>query len=257
MDTQIISYEFPLNERIRVFMRLEQLFTELNYFLGKDNLLEKRVVMKTLLDVSQIFSRNNIKSELFKETERLLTMLNNQAKKSDVDIEKIKENIETLTALKQMLHGYNEKIGASLVKNHLFQSFSQRSMIPGGTYSFDLPSYHYWLLQAESVRMDELKSWVKPFLDMYGAIDTILTLIRDKGIKQDEVAEKGFFQLTLKDDGICQLLNIEVPQERHCFAEISGGRHRFTVRFMQAVLNEERPTQTKKDISFSLTCCYL
>ncbi|MCK5729125.1 MAG: cell division protein ZapD [Methylococcales bacterium] len=256
MDTQI-NYEFPLNERIRVFMRLEQLFIELKHFLESETVLDKRVVMKTLLDISMIFNRNNIKSELFKESERLLTVLNVAPKDFNSDNFNVEDSIKKLTDFKDMLHSYHEKIGATLAKNHLFQSFAQRSMIPGGTYSFDLPSYHYWLLQAEKTRLDELHEWVKPFLDMYDAIDLVLSLIRIKGAKKQEIAEKGFFQLTLKDQGICQLLQIQVPQNAHCFAEISGGRHRFTVRFMQAALKEERPTQTKKDVEFALTCCYL
>ncbi|MCK5898617.1 MAG: cell division protein ZapD [Methylococcales bacterium] len=256
MDTQI-NYEFPLNERIRVLMRLEQLFIELKHFLEIDTILDRRVVMKTLLDISMIFNRNNIKSELFKESERLLNILNTAPKEFDSDDFNVKDSIKKLTDLKNMLHSYNEKIGATLTKNHLFQSFSQRSMIPGGTYSFDLPSYHYWLLQANEIRLDELHEWIKPFLDMYDAIDLVLSLIRIKGIQKQELAEKGFFQLTLKDQGICQLLQIQVPQNSHCFAEISGGRHRFTVRFMQAALKEERPTQTKQDVNFNLTCCYL
>ncbi|MCK5924421.1 MAG: cell division protein ZapD, partial [Methylococcales bacterium] len=252
-----INYEFPLNERIRVFMRLEQLFIELKHFLESETVLDKRVVMKTLLDISMIFNRNNIKSELFKESERLLTVLNVAPKDFNSDNFNVEDSIKKLTDFKDMLHSYHEKIGATLAKNHLFQSFAQRSMIPGGTYSFDLPSYHYWLLQAEKTRLDELHEWVKPFLDMYDAIDLVLSLIRIKGAKKQEIAEKGFFQLTLKDQGICQLLQIQVPQNAHCFAEISGGRHRFTVRFMQAALKEERPTQTKKDVEFALTCCYL
>jgi cell division protein ZapD len=112
-------------------------------------------------------------------------------------------------------------------------------------------------LQTEKQQMDEWETWVSPFLNMYEVIDLILSLIRVKGLKKEEMAKKGFFQLSLSNQGICQLLNIETLQKYHCFAEISGGRHRFTVRFMQAALEEKRPTQTAQDIPFSLTCCYL
>jgi cell division protein ZapD len=255
VDTQI-SYEFPLNERIRIFMRLEQLFIELKHFLVGKTILDKRVVMATLLDISMIFSRNNIKSDLLKESERLSNVLNKMLINPEVDKTQIKEMLEKLKQSKSILHTYNEKIGASLAKNYLFQSFSQRSTIPGGTCSFDLPAYHYWLRQEEKQQIQELKQWIKPFLDMYDAVELILGLIRDSGISNKETAHKGFFQLTLKTNEICQLLQVHVDKSNQCFAEISGGRHRFTVRFMRAASEGERPTQMPTNIPFTLSCCY-
>jgi cell division protein ZapD len=257
VDTQT-SYEFPLNERIRVFMRLEQLFIELKHFLTGSSILDKRAVMGTLLNISTIFSRNNIKSELLKESERLTNVLNKIIDNPDVNDRKLNDMLTKLTESKTILHAYNEKVGASLTKNYLFQSFSQRSTIPGGTCSFDLPAYHYWLAQTEEKQTQELKKWTKPFLDMYHAIELILDLIRESGIPEQKVASKGFFQLTLNSNEICQLLRVQVSQKNRCFAEISGGRHRFTVRFMRFSSEDgERPTQCPSDMSFSLSCCYL
>lgn len=257
MNTQT-SYEFPLNERIRVFMRLEQLFIELKHFLTGSSILDKRAVMGTLLNISMIFNRNNIKSELLKESERLINVLNKMTDNSDPDGSKLNEMLTKLAESKKILHAYNEKIGVSLTKNYLFQSFSQRSTIPGGTCSFDLPAYHYWLAQTEEKQTQELKKWTKPFLDMYHAIELILNLIRESGVPEQKVAPKGFFQLTLNSNEICQLLRVEVPQKNRCFAEISGGRHRFTVRFMRFPSEDgERPTQYPSDMDFSLNCCYL
>ncbi len=257
MDTQT-SYEFPLNERIRVFMRLEQLFIELKHFLTGTTILDKRAVMGTLLNISMIFSRNNIKSELLKESERLSNILNKTINNADVNDSELSDMLAELAKSKTMLHAYNEKIGASLAKNYLFQSFSQRSTIPGGTCSFDLPAYHYWLAQTEEKQTQELKEWTKPFLDMYYAIELILDLIRKNGVSEQKVAAKGFFQLTLNSNEICQLLQVQIPQNSRCFAEVSGGRHRFTVRFMRFSSEDgERPTQYSTDMPFSLSCCYL
>ncbi len=257
MDIQT-SYEFPLNERIRVFLRLEQLFIELRHFLMGSSILDKRAVMGTLLSISTIFSRNNIKSELLKESERLINVLNKRRDSPDAKVSELDEMLTKLADSKKILHTYNEKIGGSLIKNYLFQSFSQRNTIPGGTCSFDLPAYHYWLSQTEEKQTEELEEWTKPFLDMYHAIELILNLIRENGIPEEKIAPKGFFQLTLDNNEICQLLRVQIPQKNPCFAEISGGRHRFTVRFMRFSSEEgERPIQWSSDMPFSLSCCYL
>lgn len=257
MDTQT-TYEFPLNERIRVFMRLEQLFIQLKHFLQGTTISDKRAVMSILLDISMIFSRNNIKSELLKESERLSSILNKIAKNPDVDSSKLEEMLLKLDERKRALHASNGKIGAPLINSYLFQSFSQRSSIPGGTCSFDLPTFHYWLAQEESKQTQQLNEWTKPFLEIYGAIDLILNLIRQSGDSRQEVANAGFFQLTLDSNEICQLLRVQVPQNTPCFAEISGGRHRFTVRFMKPALEgSERPAQISSNIPFTLSCCHL
>jgi cell division FtsZ-interacting protein ZapD len=46
------------------------------------------------------------------------------------------------------------------MKSDLFQTISQRSSIPGGTCSFDLPSYHYWLEQEKQRQDEDLNMWI-------------------------------------------------------------------------------------------------
>ncbi|NOQ34905.1 MAG: cell division protein ZapD [Methylococcaceae bacterium] len=256
MDTQT-TYEFPLNERIRVFMRLEQLFIQLKHFLAGSTTSDKRAVMAILFDVSMIFSRNNIKSELLKESERLSNVLNKIANNPEVDRTKLDEMLHQLSESKERLHQRDGKIGAELINSYLFQNFSQRGSIPGGTCSFDLPIFHYWLSQDEEKQARELEAWTKPFLDIHDSVSLVLNLIRQSGVSRQEVAKAGFFQLTLDSSEVCQLLRVQVLQKNPCYAEISGGRHRFTVRFMRAALQGERPAQMSTDIAFSLSCCHL
>jgi len=40
-------------------------------------------------------------------------------------------------------------------------------------------------------------------------------------------------------------------------AEISGGKHRFTIRFMEQPDSSARPVQTKDNVRFVLHCCIL
>ena len=65
-----ITYEFPLNERIRVFIRLEQLFQQLLHFSAGATANDKRAALNVLQDITLIFKRNDIKSEVLKELER-------------------------------------------------------------------------------------------------------------------------------------------------------------------------------------------
>ncbi|MCQ8104261.1 cell division protein ZapD [Methylomonas sp. SURF-2] len=249
------TYEFPLNERIRVFMRLEQLFQQLSHFMAGDSVFDKRAAVDTLLDILVIFGRADLKSELIKELDRHAKVLGMLSGSQDVDTQKLQEILSELTQASRNLYNASGKVGASVMESGLFQSISQRSTIPGGTCSFDLPAFHYWLEQDRADQQRDFQQWTQPFADIRNAIDLILGFIRQSSAPKQEIAQAGFFQLALDKSHPVQLLRVGVSASVGCFAEISGGKHRFSIRFMMPSSDENRPTQTPADISFSLSRC--
>lgn len=253
--TTNITYEFPLNERIRVFIRLEQLFQQFSHFLSGMTAWDKRAALNALLDIMTIFSRNDVKSELLKELERHAKVLNRIANSQSVDSDKVEHLLAQLNQTSKKLYAASGKIGIHVMESDLFQSYAQRSSIPGGTCSFDLPEFHYWLEQDESLRLKDLQQWSSPFSDIRAAIDMILHFIRDSNLAKQEVAEAGFFQITLDKSQPYQLLKVSLDKSLPYFAEISGGKHRCTIRFMVPSSDEKRPVQSSDNIPFDLTCC--
>ena len=252
--TERIVYEFPLSERIRVFMRLEHLFLQADHFMEGSSVSDSRAVITTLLDILAIFRRNDLKSEILKELDRHSSVLTRISQNKGVDLDKLQLILDELETISRELYATNGKIGVSLMDNELFKNIAQRSSIPGGTCAFDLPEYHYWLEQKDNRRYGDLESWIQPFTTTRHAIDLILRFIRQSSVPTQEVAQAGFFQLTLDRALAYQLLSISIDASQPYFAEISGGKHRFTVRFM-SVLNNERPTQSNEDVDFQLTRC--
>ena len=59
---------------------------------------------------------------------------------------------DQINQITKRLYDINGRVGSHLEENELLQSITQRSSIPGGPYSFDLPEYHYWLTQDESIQ---------------------------------------------------------------------------------------------------------
>lgn len=254
MNTQT-TYEFPLNERIRVFMRLEQLFQQLSHFMAGNSVFDKRAAIDSLLDILAIFSRSDLKSELIKELERHAKVLSHLSNNQDVDNQKLQEILAELNQASRNLYNASGKVGASVMESGLFQSISQRSAIPGGTCSFDLPAFHYWLEQDPAKQQKDLEQWTQPFADIRIAIDLILGFIRRSSVPKQEVAQAGFFQLALDKAHPVQLIRVSVSASLQCFAEISGGKHRFSIRFMRPSKDENRPTQIQDDVPFTLTHC--
>jgi len=248
-------YEFPLNERIRVFMRLEQLFEQLNHFMEGSTVPDHRAVISVLLDILMIFSRNDLKSELLKELDRHSKTLNLISSNQGVDTEKLDQILSNLTDISKKLYNTNGKIGVSIMESDLFQSISQRNSIPGGTCSFDLPAFHYWLEQDKESQQHDLAQWTKPLINIRAAIELILSFIRQSSLPTQQLANAGFFQLSLDKSQSFQLLRVSVDSSLPLFAEISGGKHRFTIRFMSPSSGSKRPRQIAEDVPFSLTSC--
>ena len=138
----------------------------------------------------------------------------------------------------------------------MFKCISQRSAIPGGTCAFDLPAYHYWLQRDVGQRKQDMEEWMQPFAPIRTAIDLLLNFIRQSATPTEEQGSSGFFQKTLDHSLPFQLLRVGLPRTQPCFAEISGGKHRFTIRFMQTN-GGERPSQSENNIDFMLTCCLI
>jgi cell division protein ZapD len=252
----LVLYEFPLNERIRVFMRLEQLFQQTNHFMEGDSIWDSRAVISSLLEIVAIFSRNDLKSEILKELDRHSSIFNKMLHHQDIDQDKLTGMLSRLGAISEELYATPGKIGLPLMESDLCKSISQRNSIPGGTYAFDLPAYHFWLQQNESHRRKDLERWLRPFSIIRTAIDLLLTSIRQSASPSSERAENGFFQKTLDHSLPFQLLQVGVDRSLPYFAEISGGKHRFTIRFM-ATNAHDRATQTDQEIPFQLSCCLL
>jgi len=251
----LILYEFPLNERVRLFIRLEHLFQQFDHFVHGGSTWDCRAVVSTLIDIAGVFSRNDLKSEALQEIDRQTAVLNRMAKLYEgVDQDMVQQVIERLEGMSKELYAFSGKLGSSLMENELFKGIAQRSSMPGGSCSFDLPAYHHWLEGDEAQRREDLVAWIQPFLQVRSAIDLLLNFIRTSATPVQELAHGGFYQKTLDHTLSFQLLRVAVPRYEPYYVEVSGGKHRFTIRFMlrDSVL---RPVQTTEDIDFLLTCC--
>jgi len=216
---------------------------------------DKRAAIATLLDIMSIFRRNDLKSEVLKELDRHAKVLNKIVNNQSANTQKVHDLLDQISETSQKLYAANGKIGIHIMESDLFQSVTQRSSIPGGTCSFDLPEYHYWLEQDESTRLKDLERWSSPFTDVRNAIDLVLDFIRNSASPSEEVAVAGFFQFSLDRGQPYQLIKVSVDKSLSCFAEISGGKHRCSIRFMAPSADDKRPSQSLEDIPFDLTCC--
>ncbi len=251
-----IIYEQPLNERIRTFLRLEFLFAQAEHTLHGVSSWDSRATLACLIDILNIFGRNDLKTEVIKELERQAANLAPLEKLPGVDKAKLNETLGNMELLIDKLYVTQGQIGQLLKESEFLCSVKQRSSIPGGTCDFDLPGYHYWLQQPLERRLRDLETWLGEFAIIRSALQLILRQVRESAPAKAMVAKGGFYQQSLDTNAPYQLIRAILPADAACFAEISGGKHRFTIRFMELKM-AERPVQASHDVAFQLACCAL
>lgn len=255
MENTII-YEQPLNERIRNFLRLEHLFQQAFYTLRGYSVWDSRTTLSSLIDILDILSRSDLKTELLKELERHQIALAKLKDIPGVDKEQLESILSQLNSALNELHNIQGQLGQRLREHELLASLRQRSTVAGGSCHFDLPAYHYWLQQPPEERISILENWFEELNPVNRPITLMLGIIRESTHLQDMIAEKGFYQQTLDNNSPVQLIRVALSQNSPYFAEISGGKHRFSVRFMRQQ-DDDRPIQSQDDIQFKLGCCHI
>jgi len=253
--TDTIIYEQPLNERIRTFLRIEFLFKRIDPILQHGNIAQHRDALTNLLTILSIFERSDLKQEIIKELERLTSTLSALENKPGVDMGALNDLLEQLDQILDELHLKKSALGQSLRENEFLSSIRQRSTIAGGSCDFDLPAYHYWLEHSSSdAQKQQLLAWTEQLKSARSAIDIALKLLRSSTGFNEYSAQSGFYQQSLDNGQSHQLIRIKIAKDANCYPEISGGKHRFTVRFMKFDI-EQRAKQVREDIEFSLSCC--
>jgi len=252
-----LIYEQPLNERIRSFLRLEFLFREVRHHLAGATEWDSRSTLSGLLEIMAIFGRSDLKSEVMKELERHTANLARLERNPDVNASQLTELLGELDILNDQLHAISGPIGTDLKGHEFLGTIRQRSAIPGGTCDFDVPEYHFWLQRPSEQRLQDLIAWLETYNAIGRAIQLVLKLTRGSNLFRDQVAGEGFYQKALDPNVPCQLVRVALPEDSENFAEISGGRHRFTIRFMEQSSINERPIQTRSNVDFELACCII
>ena len=254
--TDSCIYELPLNERIRTLLRLEFLFQQARYSMRGYSIWDSRATISSLLDITNIMTRIDLRSEIIKELERQHSSLLTISSRPGVDPTLLKDTLKELEHYAETLKNPQKNSQKNLNNNSLLKQIRQRESIPGGTCDFGIPTYHFWLEQPAEQRVYLLECWLKE-IDVYRlSITLILKLLRESAINTPLTADQGFYQQTLDKTAPFQLVRVILPSDIDYYAEISGGKHRFSIRFMKPVDNE-RPIPCNKDIDFQLSCCAL
>ena len=258
MPSKNFIFEQPLNERIRTFLRIEALMQRLDYSKNQNKDMASYQSILTILEITALLERGDLKQEMIKELERQHKVLDALASHQSVDKSRLDLTLSKLKNALNNMHKMDGKLGEHLKKSDFLLTIKQRAAIPGGSCNFDLPQLRYWLNSDYQKRLDDINRWSQPYVQLYEVLVLLLAIIRDSAVGETVNAHNGFFQETLDTSQANQLLRIELARDRDYFPEISAGKHRYSIRFLQPQQSiDQMPVQLKQDIEFKLFRCAL
>jgi cell division protein ZapD len=250
----VILYEYPFNERIRTYLRLEHLFRRLVELVPRADPIDHHFALVTLFEIVEVAGRADLKSDVLKDLERHKAQLSGYRDNPSIAQDVLEEVIAQLDASFTALHEQPGKAGQSLTENDWLMSLRSRVSIPGGTCGFDLPAYYAWQHKDADTRRRDIGKWTSTLAPLAEAIAHLLRMLRDSGAPQKVIALAGQFQQNLPQGRTYHLLRLRIDPASGLIPEISGNRLMVSVRLMHHG-EDDKLHQSAQDAAFELALC--
>lgn len=228
MSDDAILFEYPLNEKMRSWLRMEALLQQLEQPLDYHDDRSLLSFFRAITDLLEIFERGDMRADLLRELENQLKKMEQWSKYPETD----NLLVNTLCQqLRQQIEHLNSapRFGNLLKESLLISQIRQRLTIPGGYCNFDLPNLHLWRYLPENQRDRDVANWITSLAPLTSSLKSVLDFTRQAKQFQSEISVNGFFQSHSNDAG---LLRLRLPLKCKVYPQISGHKNRFAIRFL-------------------------
>jgi len=242
----MIEYEFPLNERIRKFLRIEEIFKKMEIQMLNKKEFSAHTCFSTYFDIMSCVSRADIKVELIQEIEKQRLKLKSKIKtKKNIKIQAQLNKIRLTLENAKVISGFN------FGSDKFLHELKIRSDSPFGIVSTDFPEFQFWL---ESTSIADRKSYFRSKLNDFNsirmAIITLMNILRNNVVansietKTEEVQCK--LNPLLKND----LVIITIPTKLKCFPNISANKYAVNIHLkINSSIKVTKPIKFKLGIA--------
>jgi cell division protein ZapD len=250
----VILYEYPFNERIRTYLRLEHLFRRLGELVPSESPLSHHYALITIFEIMDVAARADLKADVLRDLDKHKSVFNSYRGNPAIAETVLDQVVGQLEGNFAALNSLAGKAGQSLTENEWLMSIRSRAGIPGGTCEFDLPAYYAWQHRSAASRRADLERWSNTLSPLASSIYLLLKLLRDADVPYKVIATGGQFQQNLPQGRSFQLLRLRIDPRLGLIPEISGNRLMVSVRLMRHEA-DDRLHQSTDDAPFELTLC--
>ena len=250
----MILYEYPFNERIRTYLRLEHLFRRLGELVPADSPLLHHYALVTIFEIMDVAARADLKADVLRDLDKHKNTFNSYRGNPAISEAVLDQVVHKLESNFNTLNTVPGKAGQALTENEWLMSIRSRIGIPGGTCAFDLPAYYAWQQYPSEQRRADLQRWTDTLTPLSTSLHLLLGLLRESGVPHKVVANAGQYQQSLPTARTYHLLRVKLPLEADLVPEISGHRLMVSIRLMKSD-SEGRLRPLAEDCAFELALC--
>ena len=240
-------FEHPLNEKTRIYLRVEALLTQMDKAAQFGDEMQHLIFFRSLFDLLEIFEQIQLKSELAKDIEKQRLSYRAYLNIDGVNLEMLRAVLDEIDGVHSELMAA-ERFGQSLKEDRFLSAIRQRFNLPGGSCCFDLPALHHWLHLPLEKKQADAQKWSTNLTPLTQALKLWLRLTRETGQLRERLANNGFYQ---SDATEANILRLEIPLETGVYPMISGHKNRFAIKF----IDFESGQASASSIPFKLAVC--
>lgn len=245
-----ILYEHPLNERIRNYLKIEQLFVQARSCLAHDFASSHTLFFNALFAILDTLDRTDTRGDIIKDLEKLEHNLIVWSKSPQVNTKALQLNLEQSKSLTSTLRS-KKYLWSGLKDDKFLDSMRKRFSLQGAYCGFDLPALAFWLSQPPIFIQQDLDKWLGSLNVIEQALVLILKFIRQRAAFVEIEAGNSFYQDS--GEGLL-LLRMKLDSGLDYFPSVSGNRYRYSIRFME--LCDDKGQQYISDtVKFKLAKC--
>jgi cell division protein ZapD len=250
----VIQYEYPFNERIRTYLRLEHLFDKLSLLIRRQDAIDHHFALSCLFEILEVASRSELKGEVLRDLERQKLLFQGYRGNPAISEQALEQVVSQLDQHFAALNEMTGKIGQALQEQEFLTSLRSRFGIPGGSCEFDLPGYHAWQHRDAAVRSQDLQRWAASLWPLAQTVRLLLQLLRQSGTRQKVMATAGQLQQNLPQGRTFQLLRIRLDAAAGFVPEISCNRLLVVIRMMEQD-SDGHLSASSQEVPFEMTLC--
>lgn len=246
-------YEYPCNERIRCFLRLEYLLDRLMFFADQKSQHEELAFLSALFALMELCDRGDVRSQVLQEMDSQKQTLELYKSSPESDAQAISQVQRRLESCYLELHR-SGKLGQAVRDSEWLKKIKNRNLLTSGSPAVEFPQMHAWLCGNVSGRKQLFQRWIQSFMPLNNALAEVLELLRMAGRIEYPVSnEQGVFSKRLEGESF-QLIRVWLDADQAIYPEISANKHIAYVRLLRLMPDFEQ-MGVSKPTTFKLALC--
>ena len=250
---EYIIYEQPVTENVRNFLKCEYLFEKFNSAIQKQDMWSVKSSISTLIEISDLIFRINLKVELLKELEKNILFLNYLYNDNSIEISVYDNFITKTKNCIVALNNINDSPSKSVLSNDFLMQIKSKLHIPAGENFFDMPSYLNFLSSNRSFIIDNINLWYLPFEPFFASSKLILDIKRKNSKFITMNSAGSYFEKKIDKNSKFDLARIKLIKNINIFPDISIRSQNINIIFKTSYGPNRLSKTISKNIDFELS----